>query len=372
VKLAHALIRNFKGVKEVEIDFASSTPGVPRQLTALLGDNGSGKTTVLQAIALTLSMATERTFRIGPNLDWHGFNDERISTLGQTHIELDVRFDADEIELVQRLFRDWGEAHLTEEDNSRRPVLYEAPPAENEIVTLIFDGRCLESPQGYEGINQFRGRYFVRQLGKSASEERALLRRLGDVFWFQQDRGLDSVKADRQSETEKRDWDYEPWVARVENLRGRLVEFWAHHTSPNTSSGVDYLALLEEQFGRIFRGTRFVGTSERGGQQGRVFGGSYFYLEREGKRYDLAEMSSGEQAIFVLAYEFVRRCIARSVVLIDELELHLHPPQQQALLGALRKLGEDCQFIITTHSPFLEEVIPREEVKRLPGGRPCL
>jgi predicted ATP-binding protein involved in virulence len=83
-------------------------------------------------------------------------------------------------------------------------------------------------------------------------------------------------------------------------------------------------------------------------------------------------MASGEQAIFPLLYEFVRLDIAKSVVLIDELELHLHPPQQQALLSALRRIGPDCQFIITTHSPFLTEVIPEDEKVPLEGGRRCL
>jgi predicted ATPase len=49
-------------------------------------------------------------------------------------------------------------------------------------------------------------------------------------------------------------------------------------------------------------------------------------------------MSSGEQGVFPLLYYFVLLDIRRSVVLIDELELHLHPPGQQALLSeAIRK-----------------------------------
>ena len=70
-------------------------------------------------------------------------------------------------------------------------------------------------------------------------------------------------------------------------------------------------------------------------------------------------------------YEFVRLDIRNSVVLIDELELHLHPPQQQALLGALRNIGPDCQFIITTHSPYLKDVIPVEHEVQLEEMVPC-
>jgi len=371
VKLERALVRNFKGVREIEIDFSSSSGAAPRQLTALLGDNGSGKTTVLQAIALTLSMATGRT-RMPDEFNWMGFNAERLSTLGDTHVELDVRFDANEIALVEALFPDWYAAHPLDWRESPRSLFRVVTPARNERVKLLYDGGRLSSPQGDESINQFRGRYYVEYLSRTQPARRELLPKLGDVFWFQQERNLSSAVADRGGEANERPWEYEGWLAGVEHLRKSLVELWAYHTSSNQSYGRDYIVLLEEQFARVFPGTRFSGVAPRGGTCASTLGGSYVFLERDGKVYDIAEMSSGEQAVFSLAYEFVRLDIAKSVVLIDELELHLHPPQQQALLGALRKLGEDCQFIITTHSPFLEDVIPREEEVRLLGGRGCL
>ncbi len=67
-------------------------------------------------------------------------------------------------------------------------------------------------------------------------------------------------------------------------------------------------------------------------------GDFYFFLSRGGVEFDFSEMSSREQAVFPLIYDFARLSIARSIVLIDELELHLHPPQQQALLSALPKI----------------------------------
>src|SRR4051794_23754454 len=57
MKLKRATIENFKGVKSLALAPAQ-VDGILGPLTALLGDNGSGKTSVLQAIALTLSMAT--------------------------------------------------------------------------------------------------------------------------------------------------------------------------------------------------------------------------------------------------------------------------------------------------------------------------
>ena len=83
-------------------------------------------------------------------------------------------------------------------------------------------------------------------------------------------------------------------------------------------------------------------------------------------------MSSGEQAIFPLIYEFVRLDIGNSIVLVDELELHLHATEQQRLLNSLPSLGPKNQFIITTHSQHVADAIPNEYEVRLEGGVLCL
>jgi hypothetical protein len=133
-----------------------------------------------------------------------------------------------------------------------------------------------------------------------------------------------------------------------------------------------YIKELEKRFAEMFPGTQFRGTSPREGITAPSAKDFYFLLEREDRVYDLAEMASGEQAVFSLLYDFVRLDIRRSVVLIDELELHLHSPAQQALYAALPKLGSDCQFFITTHSEFLTGIIPGEQKVRIQGGRRCL
>jgi predicted ATP-binding protein involved in virulence len=41
------------------------------------------------------------------------------------------------------------------------------------------------------------------------------------------------------------------------------------------------------------------------------------------------------------------------VVLIDEIDLHLHPKWQRNIVGDLKRIFPNCQFIVTTHSPFI-------------------
>ncbi len=47
------------------------------------------------------------------------------------------------------------------------------------------------------------------------------------------------------------------------------------------------------------------------------------------------------------------------------LELHLHPPMQQDFLQALFKLGKNNQFIITTYSDYVEQLISESNIIRL-------
>jgi hypothetical protein len=375
--LTRVEIRNFKGVRHVEFSMAD-TSHRPRSLMALLGDNGSGKTSILQAIALTLSLATRRT-RDMASFDWHGFLPERVSSLGETSVELVVEFEPEELEITQNLFREWLESLPFE----RRQTMRIVPPAAYSEVTLQFGRGRVDSPQGMEAVYQFLGRYYVKVLYDARPDLRETFARLGDVFWFDQHRNLGSVSPEQAAgngwvgdtrhvgRIDSNGRHHEGWQAGVEQLREYLVGWWGFHTTPGRR-GKDFIPLLEESLSTVFPAIRFIGIMPRERATAPRAGDFYFLIDRGGRVYDLAEMASGEQAVFPLIYEFVRLDIRRSIVLIDELELHLHPPEQQRLLAALPKIGPDCQFLITTHSEFLTSVIPNEREVRLDAGVRCL
>lgn len=53
------------------------------------------------------------------------------------------------------------------------------------------------------------------------------------------------------------------------------------------------------------------------------------------------------------------------VVLIDEVDMHLHPEWQQLVLGALQDAFPCIQFIVTTHSPQVLTTVKRENIRIL-------
>lgn len=53
------------------------------------------------------------------------------------------------------------------------------------------------------------------------------------------------------------------------------------------------------------------------------------------------------------------------IVIIDEIDLHLHPKWQKQIIGLLKTLFPKVQFIATTHSPFIIQSMRSEEIIKL-------
>ncbi|MBN3923910.1 AAA family ATPase [Nostoc sp. NMS4] len=98
---------------------------------------------------------------------------------------------------------------------------------------------------------------------------------------------------------------------------------------------------------------------------------STLIIDKEGVALDLRQLSDGERGILALVLDLAKRLSqanpksedplgdGEAVVLIDELDLHLHPVWQRTIVDQLIKTFPKCQFIVTTHSPqIVGEVKP--------------
>lgn len=83
-------------------------------------------------------------------------------------------------------------------------------------------------------------------------------------------------------------------------------------------------------------------------------------------------MSGGELSIFPILYEFIRQQIASLVVLIDAIDLNLHPSTAQFFVRKFPKITQSCQWIFTAHSEAVADIIGNNRIYRLPGGVLCL
>ena len=57
-----------------------------------------------------------------------------------------------------------------------------------------------------------------------------------------------------------------------------------------------------------------------------------------------------------------------AIVLIDEIELNLHPAWQSEILPTLAEVFRSCQFIVTTHSPQVLSGIESKKVRIIAAG----
>lgn len=87
-------------------------------------------------------------------------------------------------------------------------------------------------------------------------------------------------------------------------------------------------------------------------------------IDKGNTSLNVSQMSDGEKCTMALLGDLARRLAlanptldnplsGRGVVLIDELELHMHPSWQRKILRVLKNTFPNIQFIVTTHSPII-------------------
>jgi hypothetical protein len=241
-------------------------------------------------------------------------------------------------------------------------------PGSSPVVTLRLEGEHYSIPgsQTQEQLYQFRGRWYASQLLNVDPSARELFETLPGLFWFDQFRNLASPPEVEDGNGGR--VSYDVGVARLRQYLNR----WQLNRLAKGPGRRDYLQELEDSYKRIFPGRAF-GMPEPMFRGGVPSPEDFYFILNDGNRsYDIEEMSAGEQSVFPILYEFVRLRIRNSIVLIDEIDLNLHPPLAQALLAALPAIGHNSQFFLTTHSDAISTVVSPQQIYRLPGGRLCL
>jgi predicted ATP-binding protein involved in virulence len=92
----------------------------------------------------------------------------------------------------------------------------------------------------------------------------------------------------------------------------------------------------------------------------------------DGQRCMLAMIGDIAQKAVNLNPHFGTEVLARTkgVVLVDELDLHLHPRWQRRVIEDMRRIFPSIQFICTTHSPFLIQSLRSGEELLMLEGQP--
>lgn len=100
---------------------------------------------------------------------------------------------------------------------------------------------------------------------------------------------------------------------------------------------------------------------------------------KNGEELRIEQLSDGEKCMIAMVGDLARRLaianptaddalLGEGIVLIDEADLHLHPAWQRRLVTGLARTFKNCQFILTTHSPASLTELPAQQIRVLQQG----
>lgn len=105
------------------------------------------------------------------------------------------------------------------------------------------------------------------------------------------------------------------------------------------------------------------------------------WIEHNDKPIPVWQLSDGERGILALVLDLTRKLTqanpemknpiseAEAVVLIDEIDLHLHPKWQRNIVDNLCTAFPKCQFIVTTHSPQIIGEVNHQRIQIIADGK---
>ncbi len=349
MKLEKIQIENFRGIERLELDFQDELGRVQDQMP-IVGPNTSGKTSILDAITLCLGPVTEiRPIR--PDLTQTPASLVRRGSI-RARVVCEVRFSDEEIAKTKEVFERSGHPDANKVPTSNRVTVdwqYPDPKGQSrggwnryepDSSHLLFKGRVVAS----------------RNLHVPGVGARSL-QQLGGVFMFDQKRtGLAqrltpevralALGSEEESSEEGRGNDY---TSDPRLILLHLASRAQAPQGPETTESEDY-ARLRELYARVCSPHQIKGlyNTESG-----------LDMEFDGPQgtYLFQGLSSGQLMILLLLLRFARARIHNSIVLIDELELHLHPLWQTRLYQRLQDLGVENQYLFTAHSTHLRDLI---------------
>lgn len=339
MKIKKITLQNYKRFVKPKTFSFTNPDGEINEKTLFVGDNGTGKSSILQAIVALVASATREKFK-PQDLDWSGYDFRHLQT-GKLPLKVEVEIEFGETEIMAT--QEYAEK-LKEMDVKlgKAPENYQ-----NVILSLDFHTKKVNAKEGLGAFNQFSGYQYAKRLAALTSDKNTLFDKVGNIYWYTEQRNINNVTNFLENKGNK--------SLQLDDIRKMFAYAYQYHlalekgTRSIREGKFDIYEKLANLYAQVFSGRRLIGID------------AYYDMNEIGKapnfsisdgknEYELSGMSAGERAILPILINFAYLNINNSIIIIDEIELHLHPPLQQKLVRVLSQLGKNNQFIFTTHS----------------------
>ena len=349
MKLHSLEIKNFRAIEDISLDFTDLLSR-PRPINLIVGPNGSGKTSILDAIHVVV-----KVFENPQNPELREGLEYNVQQLVRgraniAQITFEYSIEKDEAEAIDDVY---SSLKLPQNFNLSESVPPLGSPAK---VIWYYPSRKPNNLCDHEILP----RNSIRVLGARGRASQAISQnrqtsqifdRIGGVCYLDQRRTVRLFKSfnKQNQEDQNAHSDVLLW----------LNQYYRKDLTWNEEKyGESYWKRVQRLFNKICFPSELIGL-ESGPDSDTVI------LKRKGVEYDLLQMSSGEHQILRILVGLAADTAKNSIVLIDEVELHLHPAWQKRLIQILREDDSNNQYIFTTHSRTVAEIFYDSEIINL-------
>lgn len=335
MKLRRVDLQNVRGIERLTLELADANGNLPSAVV-LVGDNGSGKTTVLEAIGSVFSK-----FAGGSPTSTQSLVGRRKTQLA---ITLDIALEDEDWFSEEPSWDGHGEfpkgLQVVRVHGASKPTPPMLLKADKNNQAMFLD-RCRQrSPVIYLDSKRFLPSVAVTSTTKPGQYVKA-----GGG-------AIDSTMASSRSH------------GRFAGVKQWLIDKYSQWSQKQ----VQQQRFEEERFFEEFWKKIEVFLVDKKFVECRDYD-VWFAIEGQEYQVSIDELSAGEQVLFLLFFEIWGRGSDHDIVLIDELEAHLHPSWQVRVLPALLQAFPTCQFIVTTHEPLIVDGVEPWDAYKLPEGR---
>lgn len=360
MKIKKLQLKNFRLFRELEIEFTDEN------LVVLIGGNGSGKSAVLDAIAVGLSLfvgslsSKTKAFNSQYGIHENDVNVESDFTTLKSFYTLDAYKNENEDNINIHINHKRGKVGFNYNISDERAI---------DVLGGLVDRQ--------EKFNLPIISYY--RIGRSSLQSKVSNRKtkkLSNNQFYAYENALTNQKSSFQ--------DFTAWFIHEENIENqrKVEEENLEYRLPSLETvrqAVERFVqnFKEADFGALKVERNNSSSPPRFVDLGRT--DSLVAIEKNGVFISLESLSSGEKSILLLVADIARRlCIANlkgdplqgnGIVLIDEVELHLHPAWQRTILTSLRTIFPNVQFIVTTHSPQVLSKVHDENILVIADGQ---